>query len=351
MPAGGGSRSRALAEGAMLAALTVALSLLTAYVPMAGLLSVPLLPTPAVVLVMRHDVRTAVLSSLAAAIILFTFIGPVGALLGWLHVAGIGIPLGLGMKRRWPAAWTMAMTTGTFLLLAAISVAVSLLVSGFNPITLSVEAYREAGARAYELYSRVGLLPPGADTREAFLELWDAMISAMVTLLPVAFVGAYAMFSVLTYNLNRAVLARLGHADVPPVTPFARWRLPVWMVYAYAGLSAALFGLDRLGWRPPDAVTLNVVYAFVTLFLVNGAATAYALLRGWRLTRGPAILLIVTVFMMGGGLVLVWLGLLEPVLRLRDRYLPHGSDGEEEDAGEGDPETGRQESREGGPGD
>src|SRR5690606_11703619 len=92
--AGAPALTRGLVEGALLAALTVVLSLITAYVPFVQLFSAVMVPAPTVVLAVRHGPRLALLSTVAAGLILFTILGPVGAVLGWLHVAGIGVPLG-----------------------------------------------------------------------------------------------------------------------------------------------------------------------------------------------------------------------------------------------------------------
>ena len=63
-------------EGALLAALSVVLALVTTYVPFLQMFSVVMLPAPAVVLAVRRGTRTAVLGTAPAGPIP---LGPGGA--------------------------------------------------------------------------------------------------------------------------------------------------------------------------------------------------------------------------------------------------------------------------------
>lgn len=63
-------KTKAITEGALLCALTVLLSLLCYYVPLMIILYI-FIPVPMVVLAKRQDMRTTVVSSLAASAILF----------------------------------------------------------------------------------------------------------------------------------------------------------------------------------------------------------------------------------------------------------------------------------------
>src|SRR5690606_37330457 len=310
-----------LVEGALLAALTGVLSLITAYVPFIQLLSAVMAPAPTVVLAVRRGPRLALLSTVAAGLILFAVLGPVGAVLGWLHVAGIGIPLGMGIRRRWPAGWTIGVTTVAFLFLALAGIAAALLISGINPVTAAVDVYRTAGPTAYDLYGRLGLVPDDPALRDAFVHTWNQMLDAAFMLLPVGLLFGYTGFSIVTYSLNKAVLARLGHHDVPALPPFAAWQAPPWVVWAFAGAAGLYLIHGELGIPGAGTVLYNILSGFMIGFAVLGAATAYGFLRSWRLGRGPAVIILVLVFLSQFGAVLAWLGLLDTGLRLRQRFL------------------------------
>ncbi|HEX6988353.1 MAG TPA: YybS family protein [Bacillota bacterium] len=323
-------RARPLVEGALLAALTVVLSLITAYIPVVQLLSAVAVPAPTVVLTVRRGTRVALLSSVTAGLILLAVTGPVGAVLGWLHVAGIGLPLGLGIRRRWPAGVTLAVTTGSFLVLALVGIAAALLLSGINPVETAIDTYRTAGPAAYAVYDRLGLVPDDPAMRDAFVKSWNAAVDLARTLLPVGLLLGYAGYSLLNYSLNRAVLARLGHHDIPTLPPFARWQAPGWLTYVFAALVGASLLRGELAWQAGSAVLSNLFAGFMIIFSIVGAAAAYAFLRSWRLGRGVAVAVLVLLFLSQFSVVLAWLGMLDGVLRLRQRFIR--PDGGEEQA-------------------
>lgn len=327
-PAPGG-RTRELVEGALLAALSVVLALVTTYVPFLQMFSVVMLPAPAVVLAVRRGTRTAVLGTAAAGLILLALVGPVSGVITWLHIAGIGVPLGLGIRRRRPAGWTIAVTTAAFLVLALVSIGVTMVVSGFNPVTAAIDAYRTAGAEAFDLYGRLGLVPSDPSARDTLVSAWEQLIETVVRLLPVALVLGYAGFSLLTYVLNRAVLQRLGHRDVPPVKPFADWQVPQWTVFAFGAAAGIHLVRGELGGQAAGILLDNILMGFLWIFIVVGAAAAYAFLRAWGIGRGAAAAILALAVMMQLSVFLAGLGLVDTGLGLRRRYLPPRA-GEEE---------------------
>ena len=321
----GGTRARSLTEGALLAALTVALALIMTYVPVAGGLAAFLVPTPTAVLVVRRDLRTALLSSIVAGLLLFAFLGPLGAVMGWIQIAGIGLPLGYGFRQRWAPWRTLLVTTIVLGLVALVGIVTAIYLSGFNPLDMILRSYRESGEWAWSLYGRAGVLPPGIDSREDFLAWWNSVVDAVAMLLPVGLIAGYAAFALITYALNKTVLERLGH-PAPAVTPFSQWQLPGWSLYAFAAAMGLVFLLGRAEGSLAQAVATNVMYAVLLVFAVNGSACAYAFLQRWGASRRLAALLLGLAILLGLLMPLAWLGLLDVGLRLRERYGPQAGD-------------------------
>lgn len=321
---------RSLTEGALLAALTVILVLIMTYVPVAGVVAAVMITTPTVVLVVRHGLRTAVAGSVVSGLLLFPFVGPIGAILGWLQITGIGLPLGYGLRSRWHVWQIVLVTTVAFMLVSGIGFVATVFVSGFNPWELMLSAYRESGEAAYDVYSRIGLLPSELNDRGAFVNWWNGLVDMTVRLLPVGLTAAFAGYSLLTYGVNRAVLQRLGH-DAPPLAPFARWELPVWLLYVAVGVLLVIQGLIFLGVTVDAAVTQNLTLAVLIVFAVNGAATAYAFLDHWGVGRGLRITILVAALLFQIIVPLSWLGMLDAGLKLRRRYIPQhgGEEGED----------------------
>src|SRR5690606_9679021 len=124
-----------------------------------GVIPALFIPTPVAVLVYRHDVRTALMSSLVAGLLLFGFVGLFGAVLGSMHAAGLGLPLGYGLRRSWPAWRTITVTTLTILAVGIVSMTATLAVMGVHPLEVAERTYREAGDWAFSVFESAGMTP------------------------------------------------------------------------------------------------------------------------------------------------------------------------------------------------
>lgn len=328
--------TRALVEGALLAAVAAVLLLVVGYVPLGGFL-VFLAPTPVVVAVVRHGLRLGVLVALTTALLLIGFLGPLPAAMVGVFLAGIGLPLGIGVRRGSAPQTTIALTAAGFAAVFAVSIGASLLLMGINPLHELLRAYQESVRLGQDLMARLGL-PEAA--REQQRAMWEATLELLRRLLPAVVVSSAFAGAFFTYLGAGAVLGRLGHA-VPELPPFARWRLPAWASWAFLAAVLADAALARAGlaaWRPPLG---NVIFLLSLAFFVHGLATAYYFLRRWGLGRRAAVAVLVL-----GSLnlqaALVWLGWLEPVLRLREwAEVRAGRQEGEGSRREGDPGEGR----------
>lgn len=305
------ARARPLVEGALLAALATVLVWITAYVPLGAYLAF-LIPTPVTVAVVRHGLRTGLLTALAAALLLLALLGPLSALGAGVTLAGIGLPLGAGIRARWPAGVTVVATAAGFLAVAGVTVGLALLMGGINPLTEILRAYEQSGQWSRQLAERLGM-PRQAVEQQA--QLWQAVVQTLRLVLPAALAVGSVAWSLLTYLGASAVLVRLGHA-VPPLPPFARWQLPAWTAWAFLALQLLAVGARGRVPEVAERVLANLAFALAMAFLVHGLATAYFFLSRWGVRRGVAIAVLVMGALWLNPIVL-WLGWLEPVLRLR----------------------------------
>lgn len=309
--AAGPPRARALVEGALLAALAAVLFWIVAYVPLGAYL-IFLIPTPVAVAVVRHGLRTGMLTAAAAALLLLGLLGPLSAVGAAATLAGIGLPLGAGVRRGWPAGTTVGVTALGFLAVAGVAIGLALLLTGVHPLAEMLRLYQESGEWSQRLAQRLGM-PRQALEQQA--RVWEAVVQVLRLALPAALAVGAVGWSLFTYLGSAAVLERLGH-PVPALPPFARWQLPAWTTWLFLGVQ-----LLMLWWRtgpgsPAQRVLVNVFFALAIAFVVHGLATAHFFLTRWGFRRGAAVALLAfgTLWL---NPLLLWLGWLEPVVRLR----------------------------------
>lgn len=105
-----------LAEGGLLADVSIVLDLATIYLPLVGAVLAPTVPTPFAVLMLRRGPRVTLVAACVAAFLMAVLAGPH---FGWRMglQALVGMLLGWAMRRR--LNWTIVLTLGTLLVATA----------------------------------------------------------------------------------------------------------------------------------------------------------------------------------------------------------------------------------------
>jgi uncharacterized protein YybS (DUF2232 family) len=306
---------RPLVEGALLAATTVVLVLAGTYVPLVGGLFAFVLPVPVALAYLRHGPRVAVLSALAAAMVLAALVGPLQAAAGVGTFGSLGLAFGWSFRRRAPAAVAVAAGSAAALLSLLAGLAAARLVMHQDLLAQLLDAYRQAAATVPGLYARLGVpAPVQAQVRSSLQSALDAIPALLPAILVVAAVGMAAV----SHAVARRVLARFGH-PVPGLPPFAAWRVPPPVAAGWLAAPALAYLGQRTGSGLLADAALDVQYLFSLLYTVLGLSVAYYLLRRLGLARGLAVAVLAAA--VGSPLaaqVLLWLGLVESVFRYRD---------------------------------
>lgn len=101
-----------LAEGGMLADVSIVLDLATIYLPIIGTVLAPTVPTPFAVLMLRRGPKVTLLAAAVASFLVGVLAGPH---FGWRLglEALVGMLMGYAMRRRW--RWPAVLVAGTFI--------------------------------------------------------------------------------------------------------------------------------------------------------------------------------------------------------------------------------------------
>ncbi len=277
----GGSSVRSLAESALLAAITVLLMFLGAFLPIAGFFVVLMWPIPVMLVILRHGVRYG-LMTVAVTIVLSTiFLGIIQAVLAGITIVGlIGVAFGIGLRRSWTGSTLVGVGTAVI----AVSFLITLALAGPLMGIDLVEQIQNTAARSVEMaaetYSSMGV----ADA-ELILEEMRTAIAIMETVFPAMLMMSAFVYSVWTFGVTRLLLPKLGYA-VPPLPPFARWRAPIWLALALLASYGIILFMG--GPEPVSYIVVlaeNVLFAANGAYLVFGAALLYFLLH--RLLGSP----------------------------------------------------------------
>ncbi len=283
--------TRGLTEGAILAALTVIVGAAGLVIPPAGILLAPL---PIMLVVIRWGVRTAVLASVVAGLILFQFFGPLNALSIVAAFAPLGLGLGWGVRRTLGAQFTVLVGAAAFLasIVAMFSVATFLLHQDL--VGQFVRSQVQAMQTALAIQQRLGASHQQTEELRQFITVLPQMVR---TLIPVALPLGALLWAYLSYTTARTVLRRVGH-ELPGMPPILSWRLSPVLASVLLWLSA---GLSLVSLRVPvvRGAALDAMFVNVFVFGFQGALVGITWMNRRHLSRFAQVMVGLLIFTAG----------------------------------------------------
>lgn len=256
--------TRSLTEGAMLAAITVLLSLLGAYfLPYLFFIT----PVPLIILVYRHGMRAGILVALTAALLGGVVISMITTMIFLLILGLVGIALGEALREGFSPPRIMLVGTVTSVVALLLLFAVATLLFDVNLIETTFSALEKSLRQVTELYGKMGV------DEEKLLGTFsvEELLRVLRLTLPVALLSSAIFITFINYWLARLILLRLG-VRLPWFRPFQQWRFPWYLAWGYI-LGRGLLLLTPQT-RPSTllAIGLNLEIFFNYVFLLQGLA-------------------------------------------------------------------------------
>ncbi len=280
--------TRGLTEGAILAALAAVVAAAGLVIPPIGIVLAPL---PVMLLVIRWGMRTAVLASVVAGLILLQFFGPLTALSVTGMFAPLGLALGWGTRRRAGPQITILVGSAAFLLSTLATLALTVFVLHQDVVGQLIRSQVQGMEMALELQQRLGA--PKAQIEEMHRAI-AALPQFLYTAFPVMVALGALLWAYLCYLLARSVLRRVGH-EIAAVSPILSWRVPLSLTTGLLWVSIGLFltsmRVPRLAGAALDAALVNIF-----VFGFQGALVGLTWMHARRVPRVAQII--------AGGLVI-----------------------------------------------
>lgn len=274
------NRTRALVEGAMLAALLVVLYVLDLYTR----ILVYIFPVPVAVLVVRHDVRTGVLATVAASLVVSAIVGVISGVSLAVWVGLIGVTLGYCLAKEFKPFPTLVLTSLAVLLATLITVAMAFVVEGVSYQQIA-QQFSQAVAQGREfMLAWFKTFKVSQRDVELGMAQFDAIIEFVKITYPALILMSVVSVGAIAYGVSRWVLAKLGY-KMPAVPRFSRWRI-TWP-WAWGFILGALLGLlgGQLNSRHLVFLGWNLMMFFYYLFIVQGLAVAWFYIEKYKLDR------------------------------------------------------------------
>ncbi len=310
-------RVKPMVEGGILAAIAVAMSLISMYVPIIGSFMALILPLPIIVLVVRHGVRWGIMSTIIAGVLISMLISPLQAISIVVVCGFIGVVLGYTYRKGYSAV--RCLTIGSVSAVASILVvfAVSLLLINVNPMNIQMDMMQQAFEESLAVYRGSGM----SETEIADIAgKFQTGLDTVKQLVPVTVVLAGLFETYINFIVAGVVLRRVGHTNIVIMPPFKEWKLPWGIVYIYA------FSLIGMYWGSSHEIqvllqtSMNFNMFASILAFIQGLALLFYTADRYQLSnflRGIILILILT-----SGLfqVVALIGLFDIIFDYRKRF-------------------------------
>jgi uncharacterized protein YybS (DUF2232 family) len=307
-------------EGALMAALAVAIALIGFYIPLFQFITVLIWLVPIVVVAVRKGFNISILA-LTTACILLMFLAPVwGAFLYIVQFAGLGLVFSYYFHKK--ESFSKILMVGT--IVVAISTVIIFLISfwvtGVNltDIHISIEETANTVIAAYENMGLLDTFQEQGLTQEEIKKTITSMVSLVARLMPATMVIYGMAVAFLSYFIIRMTLQKLS-LPVSEIPVFHKWQIPWYFVWGVIiGLALILYA-DFTQWETGSTIGMNIIYLYLPVLLIQGLSVAIFFYKKWNMHILLKVLLlaIIVLNIPVTLMLLLILGLFDPLFNYR----------------------------------
>lgn len=286
-------RTRAMLEGAMMAAIVVLMGWLISYIPFLVVLSPFLFPLPLAILVVRQGLRAGIFATVASTLLLMLIIGPFQAVLITLQFGALALFFGECLRKNLKPALNLAGCTVLTALGTVLALIFSEGIAGL-PVGAVIDKVRTIFEQVFQFLEQHGFLKtliPENIGMEAYKVNTYMVLPG--TLLIVALILVIA-----NYLISQQIFRRLG-LKIPELPPFETWRLDWRLLWVFAGALSLnlLSGSLQISWL--YTLGQNLFLICIPFLLAAGLSLILWFFRRWKvsyLIKIGAIVLAITLY-------------------------------------------------------
>ena len=313
-------RTQALAEGALMAAITAILGLTGIYLPFIRIFTDMLWTIPIVIVTTRHGLTAGAVSLGVAGLLIFALAHPLQAVFLILQFGALALFYGYAFKKGFKPSFTLLVGTGVAVL--SLLLVILLMLGLFGADVLDIAKQMQVSIEpTLQLYEKLGLFSESAQTgltEELVRQLLESFIYTITLLIP-AMLALWALTtSFLNYVIAQVVLLRLK-ISIPVLLLFRQWRLPWWTVWGFIlGFASYLAG-DYFALQTVSQVGLNIMLLYAPILLVLGlSVTSFFMGNFFSGIWARVLIVLITVFFIQFIIIaLMSVGLLDLLLNYR----------------------------------
>lgn len=221
--------TKSLVEAGLLTAIIIILILLNIYVPIFFAVGRFILPIPVVILYMRHNLKTTLISLFISGIITGAIYNPVYGLTTTIMFGLTGIVLGYSMKNKKSFGFTLFVLSISFTLGTVVDFAVYIkLINNTSLYEFINESMNEMDMvfnQIIDMYKNLGI---SEEQLKPILESLQVFKSGLfLKMIPAILIISAVMFSYLTFIISKPILKKLGYNNIIEVKPISKIQISI----------------------------------------------------------------------------------------------------------------------------
>ena len=268
-------KTRAITEGALLAAITVITALISNYIPFMSVL-IFFLPVPCVILYQRHGLAVSAVSSGAAILILLLFMDPISVVSIGLFSSFPGLVLGWCYKKKKDGFFRLCAGYVIYLCVFILAILLFQLVSGVSFMEDYINTLNEASSGVMQVYQSSGVL--STDQIASLQTEVDSLMTSFKLMLPACFLLIPFFMSWFTIVLCDYTLRKL-RISFYPLTPLYEWQLPrsfkLFSVVLIIGTAVLMYGFPDVS----ETYSVTIMAVLSVIFGLMGFSFIFWLTR------------------------------------------------------------------------
>ncbi len=264
-------KTSAMVEAGILAAIAIVFALISTYVPVLGMLVNFIWCLPIILCGMRNGLRWSIMTLAVSGAVISILISPLNALLLVAVFGPLGLVLGECMRRKLPPIKLMAISSVAAFASLMISVGITFVVLGADPISMFFGMFDDALADIIGIYKQQGLSEEQIQAATASAQDSFKLIRLV---LPASFVISAPILAFLNYWVARLILNKLGeHFEAFP--PFTSLSLPRWLVAPYLVSLVLVFMFEGQQTGMPYLLGVNLQMLCSFILVMQGLAVIF----------------------------------------------------------------------------
>ena len=316
-----GIETKAITEGALMAALTALLALAGIYIPAIDAIVMLIWTLPVVIVCMRHGIRAGAATLVVAGFVIMMVSTPINAVTIMIRSAGTALMIGYGFSKMWRMEKTVLYTTGAEITSLVIDVLLSVFVMGFSIkelFTFEPEMVEEMA----QMFTEAGIAASMGLSAEQMAAEVERVFVTMSYIMPATML-IYCFASAITNYAAAYFILRKLKMPLPAMIKLSTFRLPTALIFGFIfGYGLTVLG-NSLWPETPMIVTVgqNIIMVFLAFYIVQGLGLIQYLIgrapSGMRvlLRFGLIFLIIMTAF--GILTIIGYIGIADALLDFR----------------------------------